>query len=984
MEDLKNEELQNEELKNENQESQNKDLQNEDLKNEELQTENEKNEDEKREENISPSFTESQESKVSFKENSKEKKVKKNKKKKPLFLRILLFPFKVILLLLIIIFIWFLISFFNKKSSLDALPKDFSLYLRTDSLWDTLNPLLDIDATLVFLSSPEMQQFREPFLEIKKSKLRDNFFVQQALKRRIDIALYDFSFTNSSDAESESYADFDAKNETFDTSAISLVGVLDAGILSGATRLLPFILDHFNFNGFDIETYYNSYGKYYSYSDSVFFVIHKNLVVFSLSKEDMNKVMSFSNQRTYSSYQLKILNGTLDEPLRIVADSSKLVQSLSVYSESPYLSFIENALCPDEFSIINFGISQNDLYFNASLPLEISEENSNGVLNLLKKNSEIPTLLPKLSDSIQYYTLINALSLSELKETLFETLPPEKKIEETWKTADNACRFLFKTSLDEILFSWTSDEFIAFGIEGKNEPVFGIKIEDEKKRKEIFDSVFSSFVLQTNDSLLVDGVRLPCIELPSFLLSIVNIFGINVPRPYYLVSDGFIFFSESPENLVTFNSSLKRDNRISKNENWKKVSSKQSLYSSLSLYYNLERSLPFFVKGNSTLSKIIRLYNIGRFDLEIKDENLSLTLQSATIENGSSLTIPGFPMTLSDNVSDIIVKSNAKNSNLIFYMEKDGKVCSLNCQTFEKNEILINDIEYIVAASLETCKTNGGELWAITKQGLCYLLNKNLENVKGFPLLLGISSFCSPTVYNSSLLIAAKDSKLYLVSPDALVKEIETTAEDYIRSTPTVFKDFIAFYEKGFLGGIHIFKNLEPYTTSPLEIDKIAYESPCLFSDGLNDYVAMITQSGELFVFNLETLELLEGFPLELNDIFYLNVKAANGSLFAISESGNLYKISLNKTVTWEKIPHLSCKEGHLTVFDYDDDKKDEVFVSGQGNTLYGFSSDMELLYNFPVSGFGNPIFTDLNGDNKKDCLVITFDNKINAVNVLK
>jgi hypothetical protein len=44
----------------------------------------------------------------------------------------------------------------------------------------------------------------------------------------------------------------------------------------------------------------------------------------------------------------------------------------------------------------------------------------------------------------------------------------------------------------------------------------------------------------------------------------------------------------------------------------------------------------------------------------------------------------------------------------------------------------------------------------------------------------------------------------------------------------------------------------------------------------------------------------------------------------------------------------------------------------------------MELLPEFPVSGYGNPVFVDLNGDNNNDCLAITFDNKISAANVLK
>jgi hypothetical protein len=115
-----------------------------------------------------------------------------------------------------------------------------------------------------------------------------------------------------------------------------------------------------------------------------------------------------------------------------------------------------------------------------------------------------------------------------------------------------------------------------------------------------------------------------------------------------------------------------------------------------------------------------------------------------------------------------------------------------------------------------------------------------------------------------------------------------------------------------------------------------------------------------------------------------LNVKAADGYLFALSAEGQLWRISLDAKVLEIKIPYLSAKTGMLSIFNYDDKGPEEIFVSGEGNSIYGFNSELELLPAFPVPGFGNPVFLDLNGDNKKDCLAITLDNKLSAQNVLK
>ena len=89
------------------------------------------------------------------------------KKKLPLPVRLLLLPFKIIFILLIVILLWFSFCAFDRINPLDALPKDYTLYLRTDKIWNAAEPLLDLNATLVAMSSPELHQYRESYLKIK-------------------------------------------------------------------------------------------------------------------------------------------------------------------------------------------------------------------------------------------------------------------------------------------------------------------------------------------------------------------------------------------------------------------------------------------------------------------------------------------------------------------------------------------------------------------------------------------------------------------------------------------------------------------------------------------------------------------------------------------------------------------------------------------------------------------------------------------------
>ena len=897
-------------------------------------------------------------------------KTKRKSKKLPLAVRLLLLPFKIILVILLILLAWFAFCRFDRISPVEAIPDDYALYLRTDKIWDTAEPLLDLNATLVAMTSPELQQYRETYLKLKSSKLRKNALVKFALKRRVDAALY---------ADTMDTAD--------KTSSGSFIAVLDTGLLAGAARLAPYALPHIKKLQGKIEICRNSHGNYYMLSENAFCIFKKNLVIFTNSNQLMEEAMTFSNSGLYKAEELAAMNARLHEPLRILANGKYLAAISKEGSLQNYLSAVSPFLSEDEYAVLNFGITNNELNLTINVPMAITDEltdSEHPVLELLKKESRVPSLLPKFSDDIQYYTLISAGSLREIKNAAARILPPEKDFSNTWNKSDSICKILFNRSLEDILLSWTGDEFAVFGIEGKSEPVFAIKIEDEEKRQMIFDRIFSSYIVQSNDSLLIDGVRLPCIELPGFLLSIIRTFDINVPKPYYLIKDNFIYFSQSPENLIAINQKSSKSKKLSGSENWMRVSSKQSPYSSLSLYYNLKRSVPFFIKGNSAMSKILSLYNSGRFDLRIKENILTLQLQASAYELESTRNIPGFPIALENKSDALLVKSNAKKSNLIFWLENDSSVNSLNCSNFTRNKIVIEEVQYIIAADENTAKTNEGELWAVTKSGLVYLLTSKLEIVSNFPLLTGINASCEPFIYKSSLALCDNEGDINFISADGKITSFSTQTESPVKSVPVVNGDLLVLYEKGFFGGIHIYKNLEPLTSQgPLELDGIAYGSPCILTNGSKQYIAMITQAGSLYVYDLNG-NLLPAFPLELGGIYYLNVKAANGYIFALSSDGELCRISLDGKILRLKIPYFTAKSGKLCICNYNDEGEEEIFVSGEGNSIYGFNSKLELLPGFPISGFGNPVFIDLNGDNKKDCLAITLDNRLSAVNILE
>lgn len=876
----------------------------------------------------------------------------KKKKKKPFFIRLLLGIILVILFLLLALFAWCGFCCLDKTPSVKALPSGYSLYVRTDSVWEAVSPLVDLQAAEMILSEPSVAPFRELFFTIKESELRDNKLVQAALARRIEAALYD--------------------NNNF-------FAIADMGFLSGITRLAPVAMNYITVPGLVyVKAGKNSHFEYRQGETVYFIKVQKNLVLITGNEELLNKGMALNNDANYTKETIALLTEKSNEPFKIAADGKKLIEMIS--SENPYLKAISTNLSSTQLSTIDFGISDNDINLNIKIPYEIEEAlKDHPVSKLLLKDSVMPSLLAKLPSNAQYYTLLSIGSLSELKDAAFSLLPPEKNIEKLINTAASTCPMLFGVTFDELLFDWTGNEFAVLGLEGKANPVFVIKIADEKKRQQVFDNALSSIILRSDDSLIMDGVRLPSIELPKFLTDILGAFDVSLPKPYYMVNNGFIYFSQSPENLVSINTSLKGNSKLSKNETWASVSTKQSQQSAISLFYNLERSIPFFLKGNTMVSKVLQLYNVGRADISLKKNTLCIQLQSVACNSTSTQNIAGYPLALEGRPAYSLVKSNAPKSKTVFWFEDGKNLISLNTSSLQKSAIEIENLSWITAADEKTAKDTDGVLWAVTKEGVIYLLTEKLEAIDKFPVLTGEIPSCEPVLYGNKLIFATKENELFEVTADANYQPLEILIDDEIRSKPSVKNKTLAFYEKGFLGGIHVIRdNIDTTSEGPLEVNGIAFGSPCISEIDKQEYIAFITQAGELTVWNKDNL-VVEGFPVKLEGVFYLNVVAAGNYFFALSSTGRVFRVDLKGKTTIISIPYMTAKSGFLSVYDYNGDSKEELFVCGEGNTVYGFNSDLEMLDGFPLAGYGEPLFLDVNGDRKEDCLLLSLEENLNV-----
>ena len=891
---------------------------------------------------------------------------KSSKKKNP-FVKFLIGLSIFLLVIILSIIGWCVYSAWDKQSSLSMLPVGYSTYLRTDSAWDAINPMIDLQAADIFLSSPNFAQFREPFMALRGSPLRTNKLFTTLLSRRVDAGLYSDQNSNQ-----------------------SFCALIDLGFLSAVTRPVKFyiqlLIDKFNIENLSIIKYSEGNKKNFHLEfkngNSIYYIKPvKNLVLISSNKELFDQGLTATNDKFYTQEKKAMLLAKPILPIKLVVDARQL--ALSLTEQIPIFNKIASMLSRETLSVISFGITDSKININADFPFEISEEleakpGFSGISKILSKNSTMPQLLSRLTDTVQYYTIIKAGNVNELKTALFPLMPSTMNLTSLWTMGNTLCSAIFSATLEDIICSWTGDEFAVLGIEGLNDPVFAMQISDENKRKQIFDKIISSIIINDNTSLILDGVRLPRLEIPAFLQALLKSFEINLPNPYYMVKDGFIYFSESPETLSLIHSSISNGNKISKNENWQTVSINQKNNTTISLFYDLARSIPFFLRGENYLSKILQLYTIGRCDFRIENSVLKCQLQANSKRAGNLKEIPGYSISLEGNSDYKIFIENAKNPNHIFWIEDENKIKTMNISSLLITEKKFNSTKINICPT-KSESTLVGILWVTTSEGEVYLLDKNLEVVENFPVILsGIpSGFSSAT--NDGVVIPL-EKKLSFVSSDGSEKIIELDIAGSIKSNPTVLNKNVAIYDKSFAGKIFVLEDdICLNKDRPFAVSGIAFGSPALMKIKSVLYTGFINQAGNLFVWSDNILK--KEFPKKLNGIFYSNVVSNGKYFFAVSSVGEIFRIDINGNILSVKIPNINVKEGYLTVASQGNGVNN-IYLTTDGNVIYGFNENLELISGFPLAGCGTPVFADVNGDRILDCIVQTIDKKINAWNL--
>jgi len=877
--------------------------------------------------------------------------------------------FKFIITLFIILAIiavgWTAFSLIGRVNAATVIPDSASIRISIPNPVRLLEGILNHDSLDEISNVPSLSQAASVLMTIKDSNILKHGLLRLAASGNLELALL------PSDSESK-----------------TLIAVWDLGFFSPLLRILPTVSNFVNIP----NLYYVQAGKNsrfeYRLSGKTFYVGPFHNLLFVTDDSYIFESRSAANSGHAKAFST-IKPSDHDAALML---SNEFIRTLLSDQDSGMAAILNNI----EFeSRVEAGLSiyPKKIEFRFAAPLSSGQAS---LSRLLGQRSRVPAMAERVPSTAQYATILSAGTLEELYQTALVFTPG---LDEALKTAENASRLVLGLTLNDLLFSWSGNEFAAMGLEGRPHPVYMIQIADEKKRKDVFDRAFQSAALNENTKLNLDGVRIPRIELPEFLQSLLRRWDIFIPSPYYSIYKDYFLVSESAEALLAALRAMQRNDVLPKTAAWRNIAGGKNVSSSFSLYYSLDLSVPFFLRKNTALSGFLSLYRQGLARMSFNKGLVEISLSLVPGSGGGITLVSGYPLDAGARPSNRIYGAGKGDESRIFYSSGNTAV-SLKIADNSTGELPGQGNHWVIPAVDVTVKDAAGTVfaWVVTDRGRVTLVDGGMEAVQGFPMLTGLSLSSAPTAFMGKLYLCDEDGKVYSV--DAVGKQSvwETSFTAALRSPPSFLSVsgkkgnvvYSAVYPKSFFGEMWLLNSegkALPNWPKPIAVEKnddegggslgIGFGSPLLFAQNNKVYAAFVNQSGQLLVYD-EDAVLVPPFPVALDGVFYQQPVFDGTYLWLISSNGSFFRVSLEGEVLNQSIQGFSVKEeGYITFFDSDGDKVPEIYITGDGNALYAYTRNFRSLEGFPLPAWGRPLFVPAQGNKKAEIFGMGMDKRL-------
>lgn len=871
----------------------------------------------------------------------------------------------VILGVLLTAAVFIAVAAFHRRSPADALPAGFDAYLRVESAGRLLLSTLDLEAADIILAAPDMRAFRPALAALRRQEVIQSPIFSYLADIRVDAALFNDDWL--------------------------LIGEL--GIRSAATRMaspLFGLVNRLDIPGIS-ELEYVRRGNPGHFriqaGESVFYAaLRGNLLTVSSSLTLLSKAVLENASEGRDEELEEALERSSEGDLRVLVNPNAFLGGM--IGADPNLRRILALLSFSDYAAVDVSLTNDSFMLSAEIPV-FSEDPA--VAAMLANRSGVPGIFSVLPETAEYAGIISAGTLEELSAAVEKPLGPEYTA--ALEQANRGAKLALGMNLDELVFSWSGPELGLFALNSHPEPVFFVRVADERRRKAVFEDVLSSLVIKGRDDTLVNGLRLTRISFPWYIRSLLESLDIVLPEPYFGVSDDFLFLSVSAEAVARTIESIESRALLVGTDKWEKSGGRVPASAALSIIYSLDRGIPFFLQSGGAAADALRLYRQGTATLRFDGGSLKISLAAAASGGAGVAAMPGFPVKARGRITSgtqVLKASGA--GDMLYWLEGSDTLVEYNASRGTRLTASLDDEAWIIAGE--------GVLWAVSKRGSIYAFTPGLTALPGFPVATPYRPSAPPAVLPEAASGPAKDTlilperegrTLILIDTSGQRRPLPVVFDDPLLSPPSYRNGLWAAYPKGFLAALHLFDSEgTPVPGWPVPVDRIAFGSPVFIAPGEEGErnpnipngrpfgIAFLTQEGTLSFYRSDGSPYSE---INLEGVFYSNPVWAESTraLYALSESGTLFRITPDGDVDRTDIPGIKARDGRLTLHDVIGDAAEEVFVSEAGAAVYAFTENLFPLEGFPVSGGRYPSFTDLNGDGRIDMLSAGFDRTVRA-----
>lgn len=877
------------------------------------------------------------------------------KKRRPLPVRILLFvlalPFALALFLAAETLLF-------HQDAWDYIPKQFQAYLQVPSIGKVYDDWSQLDALhLAFGEYPGLAGLEKSLLAVKSS----GFGQSPLFKALIDVQAH----------------------VVVDRSGDPLV-VLDLGWRSALTRHLPLVAGLFKVDGLSrIEKDGQTYFRYdLDKNTSAYLLVRDNLALVAFKQAAVEKALGLKAAGKSLSFMEKTritqeFAQAGSSSLRFLADPGALCDSF--IGDAGLRGRLNGALAWQDAALVSLDLDNDSFKLRASTVLAAK---SDAFKKIAGRRNALLTSLRSLPASTYFCTSVGLGDFRDLLQAW--TALSGQDLKPTLDAVDSGAKTFLGMSTDELLWSWVGDEAGMLYLGANGDPVFHVKVKDEGRRQRVFKKLNDTALVDIDRSLTLDGVPIERIVIPDFVRGLLGLFGIAFDTPYFVVVGDQLFFSMNAENLSRLANELNQGKLLADSPDFQRMTAASPKNPVVFLYYNLERSTPFFLRESNLLTKVLGLYNRGALSLYLDDGYLAMDLGAVRVETRRVVPYPGFPLA---------VKGGIASPPWVGFLPGRGDpvVATVQGESLVLDALAGNE-RLLSAPVLKGTRLLpgewGGDLLAWNPDGTFFRFDAKGASVAPFPLLSPSKGSFTPVPFQGRFLAFdnAADALVSLGKGGDLAA-LPLKFDAPVASQPAVRDNLAAVATKSFDGGVYLIDRAGAVQTGwPQSGGGIALSSPGFVDTPEGPAVYFLTQGGTLNLWRLDG-SAVPGFPVRLKGVYAAAPAPlrydGQTCLATLDQSGLYTLVKLDGGVA-ASAQFASGPEARLVARDIGGTGSDSLLVYGGKNTIDAYGPKGEPLSGFPVRGSFAPQFVDLNLDGSTEMVVASYDGNIYAYTLRK